>query len=43
MLDDFVRVDRWMTGLVEDEGRGGGAERGVCRGVGEGARLRVAG
>ncbi len=29
MLDDLVRLGRWKTGLVEDDGRGGGAERGV--------------
>lgn len=38
MLEDFVRLGRWNNGLVEEEGRGGGAERGVSKGDGEAAR-----
>ena len=35
MLDDFVRFGRTNAGFEEDDGRGGGAERGVSSGAGE--------
>lgn len=38
MLEDFVRFGLWKAGLVDWEGRGGGAERGVSSGAGEAGR-----